>query len=167
MPLRYLTTYEKYLPQYISPDTNQNQLEASWCGFLRRMVKGGFRRRSTEDGSETNFSFVYTNIDILRITKCQPLRDFINRRYLKYIAQHEHVWKLIIYKPRATKSVNILLRYGRVAWYLPVIKLILEPVNTTNAFEFYRENISFFIAHIWDTTILEKIRMRNTRLLKI
>ena len=60
------------------------KLEACWCGFLRRMVKGGFRRRPTEDGSDTNFSLVYTNIDILRITKCQPLRDFINSQYVKY-----------------------------------------------------------------------------------
>ena len=45
-----------------------------------------FRRRPTEDGSYTNFSLVYTNINILRITKCQPLRDFISNQYLKYTA---------------------------------------------------------------------------------
>jgi len=62
------------------------KLEACWCGFLRRMVKGGFRRKPMEDGSDTNFSLVYTNNDILRITKCQPLRDYINSQYLKYTA---------------------------------------------------------------------------------
>ena len=62
------------------------KLEACWCGFLRRMVKGGFRKKLTDEGSDTNFSLVYTNNDILRITKCQPLREFINTQYLKYIA---------------------------------------------------------------------------------
>ena len=62
------------------------KLEACWFGFLRRMVKAGFRNKPTEPASDTNFSLVYTNIDLLRITKCQPLRDFINTQHLKYIA---------------------------------------------------------------------------------
>ena len=60
------------------------RLEACWYGFLRRMVKGGFRNKSSE--GDINFSLVYTNNDLLRITKCTPLRDFINSQYLKYIA---------------------------------------------------------------------------------
>ena len=49
------------------------------------MVKGGFRKKPT-DGSDINFSLVYSNQDLLRITKCHPIRDFINTQYLKYIA---------------------------------------------------------------------------------
>ena len=62
------------------------KLEKCWHGFLSRMVKGGFRNKPTEPGNDTNFSLVYTNEDILRITKCRPVRDFINTQYLKYIA---------------------------------------------------------------------------------
>ena len=62
-----------------------DKLEACWHGFLRRMVKGGFRKK-TPEGDTVNFSFVYTNEDLLRITKCQPIRDFINTQYLKYTA---------------------------------------------------------------------------------
>ena len=43
------------------------KLESCWHGFLRRMVKGGFRNKPTEPGNDTNFSLVYTNDDILRI----------------------------------------------------------------------------------------------------
>ena len=50
------------------------------------MVKGGFRNKPTEPGNNTNFSLVYTNDDILRITKCLLLREFIDTQYLKYIA---------------------------------------------------------------------------------
>ena len=61
------------------------KLEACWHGFLRRMVKGGFRNKPSE-GDVHNFSLVYTNNDLLRITKCKPIRDFINTQYLKYVA---------------------------------------------------------------------------------
>ena len=61
------------------------KLEACWCGFLRSMVKGGFRRKPA-DGSDINFSLVYTNHDIYRISKCHPIRNYINTQYLKYIA---------------------------------------------------------------------------------
>ena len=54
------------------------RLEACWFGFLRRMVKGGFRKKPSE--GDINFSLVYTNDDLLRI------RDVINSQYLKYIA---------------------------------------------------------------------------------
>ena len=61
------------------------KLEACWHGFLRRMIKGGFRNKPSED-DVFNFSLVYTNNDLLRITKCKPIRDFINTQYLKYVA---------------------------------------------------------------------------------
>ena len=62
------------------------KLEACWFGFLRRMVKGGFRKKPSEQENEVNFSLVYTNTDLQRIVKSQPLRDFIDIQYLKYIA---------------------------------------------------------------------------------
>ena len=44
------------------------KLEACWCGFLRSMVKGGFRRKPAV-GNDINFSLVFTNHDIYRISK--------------------------------------------------------------------------------------------------
>ena len=41
------------------------------------MVKGGYWKKP-DIGIETNFALVYTNEDLLRITKSQPLKDFIN-----------------------------------------------------------------------------------------
>ena len=60
------------------------KLDSYWFGFLRRLVKGGYRKKSPEDPN--NFSLCYTNDDLLRVTRSQPLRDFINTQYLKYIA---------------------------------------------------------------------------------
>ena len=75
-----------YATQSWKPSEEEiKKLESCWFGFLRRMVKGGFRNKP-DIGNNTNFALVYTNEDLLRITKCQPLRDFINIQYLKYIA---------------------------------------------------------------------------------
>ena len=46
---------------------------------MRSMVCGGWRRKETaEDAEETNFSFVHTNEDIIRIIRAAPLRDYIH-----------------------------------------------------------------------------------------
>ena len=84
------------------------KLESCWHGFLRRMVKGGFRNKPTEPANDPNFSLVYTNDDILRITNCHPLREFINTQYLIYIAHvcrrpDTNLTKLsVFYTPKAS-----------------------------------------------------------------
>ena len=50
------------------------------------MIKGGFRRKPAENDNETNFSFVYTNIEVEKIVKSKPLRDFMDSQYLRFIA---------------------------------------------------------------------------------
>ena len=75
-----------YATQSWRPSEQQmKKLESCWHGFLRRMVKGGFRRKPAESENETNFSLVYSNIEIVNIIKSKPLRDFINLQYLRYI----------------------------------------------------------------------------------
>ena len=75
-----------YATQSWRPSEQQmKKLESCWRGFLRRMVKGGFRRKPAESENETNFSLVYSNIEIVNIIKSKPLRDFINLQYLRYI----------------------------------------------------------------------------------
>ena len=67
-------------------EQEMKKLEACWFGFLRRMVKGGFRRKTATTDNEVNFSFVYSNVDLQRLVRCQPIRNFINKQYLNYIA---------------------------------------------------------------------------------
>ena len=91
------------------------KLEACWFGFLRRMVKGGFRRK--EPDNDLNFSFVYTNDDLQRIVNCQHIRDFINTQYLKYIA---HVCR----RPNTNLTKLSLFFIPRVSYYQdPWIKI--------------------------------------------
>ena len=55
-------------------------------------MKGGFRIKPDEAYNETNISFVYTKLDLQNIIKSQPLRDFMNTKYLQYIA---HVCRIL------------------------------------------------------------------------
>ena len=95
------------------------KLEACWFGFLRRMVKGGFHKKPSE--GDKKFSLVYTNDDLLCITKCHPLRDFINSQYLKYIAHicrrpNTNLTKLSLF-------ITLKSRYYRDPW-IQVSKLL-------------------------------------------
>ena len=76
-----------YATQSWRPSEDQiKKLESCWFGFLRRMIKGGFRRKPAENDDQPNFSFVYTNIEVEKIVKSKPLRDFMDAQYLRYIA---------------------------------------------------------------------------------
>ena len=81
-----LSVRRKLLAACVRPRLTYKKLESCWFGFLRSMVKGVFRRKPNEADNETNFSFVYTNLDLQDIIKLQPLRDFMNTQYLQYIA---------------------------------------------------------------------------------
>ena len=61
------------------------KLESCWYGCLRKMIRGGYRKKKDDDGEES-FAFVYTNSDIQNIVKTPPLRDFIAVQYLSYFA---------------------------------------------------------------------------------
>ena len=69
------------------------------------MVKGA---KPTEPGNDNNFLLVYTNYDILCITKSRPLREFIDTQYLKYIVHvcrrpNTNLTKLsLFYTPKAS-----------------------------------------------------------------
>ena len=65
-----------------------------WCGFLRRLVKGGFSRinapKNKKDKSipedEINWSFKLSNDDIRTITKTTEIKNFCDMQHMKYIA---------------------------------------------------------------------------------
>ena len=75
------------------------KLESVWHGFLRRMVKGGFKRKNApkdkNDNSippeEIDWSFLLSNEKIREITKTTEIKHFCHAQHLKYIA---HVTRL-------------------------------------------------------------------------
>ena len=79
--------------------SEMKKIESVWHSFLRRMVKGGFKRKNApknkKDTSipadEVDWSFNLSNEKILEITKTTEISHFCKKQHLKYIA---HVTRL-------------------------------------------------------------------------
>ena len=65
-------------------EQEMKKLESCWSGFLRSMVKGGWKRKAAEEEGVEEYRFVLTNERIKNIIKAVPLRSFIDAQYLKY-----------------------------------------------------------------------------------
>ena len=71
------------------------KLEVEWIRCLRRLVKGGFRRKNSPPKGMTpeeikqgkwDYAYVYTNQDIYRITGCEPLWEYQEKQHLQWLA---------------------------------------------------------------------------------
>ena len=62
------------------------RLESCWNGCLRLMVRGGFRRKGSQAGAESEYAHVHTNEELRRIVKSLSLSDFVTAQALKFIA---------------------------------------------------------------------------------
>ena len=68
------------------------KLETCWFQLLRSTVRGGWKRHATgEEDAEEDYRLVYTNQRVEELMGTLPLRDHINKQYLKYIG---HVCRL-------------------------------------------------------------------------
>ena len=66
-------------------EQEMKKLERCWSGFLRTMVKGGWKRKDPEEDGDQEYSFVYSNERIESIIRSDPLQNFIDAQYLRYI----------------------------------------------------------------------------------
>ena len=74
------------------------KIEVIWHGFLRKMVTNGYRRKNVPDEylqakklnlnppEPENWSFVYSNNDLEKITKTAGISNFCKSQHLEYIA---------------------------------------------------------------------------------
>ena len=51
--------------------------------MLRKMIRDGYKRRVE---TENEFSYVYSNEDVLRICKTGSIAEFIQKQQIKYLA---------------------------------------------------------------------------------
>ena len=58
----------------------KRRMSSFYCGLLRRMVRGGFKRK------EGSMAFVKTNKEILDLCKTEPINAFIYRQQRRYLA---------------------------------------------------------------------------------
>ena len=68
------------------------KLESCWFQILRNVVRGGWKRHELEDeDAEEDYRFLYTNQRVQQLMGTLPLRDSIDKQYLKYVG---HVCRL-------------------------------------------------------------------------
>ena len=67
------------------------RIEVVYRGFLRKMVRGGFRKVGENVDGKSEHAFVISNCRLYEITGTRPLADFINKQFLKYVG---HVTRL-------------------------------------------------------------------------
>ena len=137
-----------YATQSWKPTEDEiRKLESCWFGFLRRMVKGGYRKKP-DIGIETNFALVYTNEDLIRITKSQPLKDFINTQYLKYIAHvcrcpNSNLTKLSLFiTPKSRYYRDPWIKISKLLGGIPVEQAKRETQSKTGFIGLIRKNLT-------------------------
>ena len=68
------------------------KLEACWFQLLRSMVRGGWKRHTSEgEEAGADYRLIYTNQRIEELMGTLPLRDYIDKQYLKYVG---HICRL-------------------------------------------------------------------------
>ncbi len=126
------------------PSVRESQkLETIWHGFLRKMVRGGYRRKDASDNEEENWSFVYSNADLRTITKTSILTDFCEVQHLKYLA---HVTRM----PNDNLQKQLLFcdstkKYSRNKW----LKVEKQLAITTMQAQKVMQNREEFLRLIW------------------
>ena len=60
-----------------------NRVNSTYVNMLRKMIRDGYKRRVE---TENEFSYVYSNEDVLRICKTGSIAEFIQKQQIKYLA---------------------------------------------------------------------------------
>ena len=81
--LRYLNCFVRSRLTYSAAtwDLSKAQyqkIESVWCRLLRRMINKGFKRNA-------DFSMVFTNNDVYRITGSEPIEHYIQKQQLRWV----------------------------------------------------------------------------------
>jgi hypothetical protein len=62
------------------------KLDVIYRGFLRKMIRNGFKRSGTSGEGKSEHSFLITNKKLYAITKSPTLESFVHKQFLKYTA---------------------------------------------------------------------------------
>jgi hypothetical protein len=109
-----------------------NRINTAYMNMLRKMINKGFKRRNI---SESDYSYVLSNEDVLTICKTENILEYIQRQQMKYLA---HIGR----RPNTTFSKRLLFSDMKVTKRgRPIITLeehVLQYVQMT-AEQFYKK----------------------------
>lgn len=87
-------------------NTQLNRLNSQYVSFIRKMVKGGYKRKPD------SWSFVHTNENLLKMAKTMSLTEYVQRQQLKYFGHIVRADNSSIVK-RLTFNNDVSRRQGR------------------------------------------------------
>ena len=76
--MRLTYSSQAWLPN----ETEITKMESCWSQMLRSLVRGGWKRVNKDEG---DYSFCYTNDEVMNIVKTVPIRNFVYEQHHKYI----------------------------------------------------------------------------------
>ena len=80
-----------------------NNVNATYLSFLRKMVKGGYRRK------DNSWAYVFTNNDLLRMAGAEDIHAFVCKQQVKFVTkvirkENESIQKRLLFNDNeATK----------------------------------------------------------------
>ena len=80
-----------------------NNVNATYLSFLRKMVKGGYRRK------DNSWAYVFTNNDLLRMAGTEDIHAFVCKQQVKFVTkvirkENESIQKRLLFNDNeATK----------------------------------------------------------------
>ena len=103
------------------------KLEVQWVHLLRRIVKGGYKRknapvgRNAVNGDDVDYGYVYTNEDIFKITNCEPLKMFQEKQHLNWLAhcirmENDCLQKQTLFMKRKRGTIDRWKRLERITY---------------------------------------------------
>jgi hypothetical protein len=110
-----------------------DKINSAYIGMLRKMVKGGYRRKKGEE----EFHYVYTNNDIVRICGTEDIAVFVQRQQKKYLAH-------LARKPNSSLTKRLLFnsdKYTKPGKQYTLETIVLENERCT-ADTFYRQALN-------------------------
>ena len=110
--------------------TQMNNVNATYVSFLRKMVKGGYRRK------ENSWAYVFTNNDLLRMAGAEDVHTFVCKQQVKFVMK-------VIRKGNESMQKRLLFNDNDATKRGPKANLMSSVLNSTG------ETIERLCANAW------------------
>ena len=110
--------------------TQMNNVNATYVSFLRKMVKGGYRRK------ENSWAYVFTNNDLLRMAGAEDVHTFVCKQQAKFLMK-------VIRKGNESMQKRLLFNDNDATKRGPKANLMSSVLNSTG------ETIERLCANAW------------------
>jgi len=95
-----------------------NNVNATYLSFLRKMIKGGYRRK------DNSWAYVFTNKDLLRMAGTEDIHAFVSKQQVKFVTK-------VIRKDNSSMQKRLLFNDNDAIKRGPKTNLMSSILNST------------------------------------